>query len=304
MFSFQKVLFPVDFSARCQTMLPYVADLANRFGAQLHFFHVVEDGKHPENLCSRRGAELARFASRMRGGMYCLQTVAYGRPAEAIANYADAYDIPIIAMPTRGYARPGCSVLGSVTEAVLRKASRAVWTESPNGRPYGRWSPVLCAVDLEQGSEQVLSYASALAEQFDANLIVLHAVPSSGEGSFWHRSHLPPALSESEATGKLQELVQDLNLSAEVVAEKGSVEEVVGRVTERVRAQLLVIGRKSPVRADEWVGMHICALVKRSSCPVVSYRRRPTSKVCFWTEWQQEGSEWEGGSCLAPALNR
>jgi nucleotide-binding universal stress UspA family protein len=304
MFYMQKVLFPVDFSYVNRAMLPYVADLAHRFRAQLQFLHVVEDSKDVEKLCLQRAGELAAFATQTPGGMYCPQIVVSGRPAEIIIRYAETHAIDIIAMSTSGKGSLSRWMLGSVTETVLRKASCTVWTESITGHPHRRWSPILCAVDLEPGSEQVLSYASALAEQFHAHLIVLHAVPAMGEGSLWHPSHLPPALSESEGRRRLQELLQDLNLSAEVVAETGGVEQVVGRVAERVRAQLLVIGRKSPSWAEGSAGRHVYELVRRSRSPVVSYPQRPPSTACFWTEWQQEAAVGQAGSCLMPDLIR
>jgi nucleotide-binding universal stress UspA family protein len=304
MFSMQKILFPVDFSRANRAMLPYVADLAHRFRAELQFLHVIEDSQDLEKLGPQRAGELAAFAARIPGGIYRPQIVASGCPAEIITHYAEANAVDTIAMPTSGKGTLRRWMLGSVTETVLRKTSCAVWTESATGYPHHRWSPVLCAVDLEPGSEQVVSYASALAEQFHANLIVLHVVPALGEGSLWHPSDLPPALSESGAKHKLEDLLRELDLSAESVAETGRVEPVVGRVAERVRAQLLVIGRKNHGRPDGSLGAHTYELVRSAPCPVVSCPRRAKSTSCFWTEWQQEASAREAGSCLVPELIR
>ena len=72
--------------------------------------------------------------------------------------------------------------------------------------PYTVESHSLRALDLEPGSEDVLAYASALADQLHANLIVLHAVPPIEETALWLPSHLPAALSEDQANDKLQRL--------------------------------------------------------------------------------------------------
>jgi nucleotide-binding universal stress UspA family protein len=296
MFSFQKILFPVDFSDHCQAIAPYIVDLANRFRAKLDLLHVVENGQNAKRLRWQREADLAAFAARIAGGRYLSQTVAYGQPAQTIVRHAQTHDSNIIAMPTRGNGSLRRWLLGSVTESVLRHAACAVWTESATGHPHTRWSPILCAVDLESGSDQVLSYASALAETFHANLIVVHAVPPIAEGSLWHPSHLPPALSHSEAQRKLEELLQRLNIVAETLTETGPAEDAIGLVANRTRTELLVIGRGARGRAEGSVGTHTYELVRTAPCPVVSCPRPRLSTGCFWTEWQQEESTQETDS--------
>lgn len=283
MFHFQRVLFPVDFSHQCGAMLPYIADLANRFRADLNFLHVVEDGEDLEKLRRERSLELAAFAARIPAGRYCPQMVAYGKPGQAVARYAKTCGIDIVALPAKDrWAQD------SVIEDVLRQVSCAVWTGSAAGNPHTRWSPVVCAVDLESGSEQVISYASALADAFHANLIVVHAVSDVAESSWRRSSRLPAASSRRGGQRKLEKLLQDLNVSAEPVVQTGSVEDVVGFVTEHTRAELLVVGRGTQARAEGSLGAHAYGLVTSSQCPVVSCPRQPASVDCFWTEWQQE----------------
>jgi nucleotide-binding universal stress UspA family protein len=287
MFSIRRVLFPVDFSHQCRSAAPYVADLANRFQAQLHLLHVIEDSDHLEARLRARAGDLAAFAARMPGGAFHPQTVTYGEPARTITRYSEGHDINAIAMPTRGNGTLRRWILGSVTENVLRHASCAVWTESATGHAHLRWSPILCAVDLERGSEQLISYSAALADQFHANLIVVHAVPVVGVNSLWHVSDLPPALSESEAKRKLEELLHGLRIPAELVVATGDVEDVVGSTAERTNARLLAVGRGNSRVKSGALGVHTYELVRTSRCPVVSFPRELSSAISFWTEWQQ-----------------
>lgn len=299
MFRFERILFPVDFSDQCRTMLPYVADLANRLKADLDFLHVFANGDKSGEVWRQRSWELEVFASRIPEGRHLPRIVAYGDPAQTVARYVKARGADIVTLPL---ADPWAQEW--MAEHILRDVSCAVWTGSAVGRPHTRWSPVVCAVDLDSESERVVRYASALADTFHANLIVVHAVPPLSE-SFRRFSQLPAAPSRSAGQRKLEKLLDDWSISAEAVVQTGSVAEVVGFVTEQRQAELLVIGRgQSQTRAKGALGEHTYGLIANSKCPVVSCPRLPAaSAACFWTEWQQESSvletelSWERIAC-------
>lgn len=277
LFSFRNILFPVDFSTQCEAAVPYVADLANRFQAKLTLLHVVRDTENTAEWRWRRSTELMALAAQTAGGMHWEQVVTHGSPVTAINHYVKTHGIDIVAMSPRvreGASRP---VMDSVTAEVLRQVSCAVWTESSTGRPHSRWSPVLCALDLESGSEQVLSYASALADRFCANLIAVHVIPPARDSVFHFKAH-----------ARLEDLLQRLNISAEIVTPTGRVEDSVCAAADRLKAELLVIGRA----AHSETGFSLVRqLVRSAPCPVVSCPRRVASTDCFWTEWQQDDSQ-------------
>jgi hypothetical protein len=105
-------------------------------------------------------------------------------------------------------------------------------------------------------------------------------------------------LSESEAKRKLKMLLHSVNISAEILAETGGVRSVVALIADVVGAKLLVVCRGSDRRAEGSLGAHVYELVRRSPCPVVFCPRGRESRICFWKEWQQEGSQWEPDSLL------
>lgn len=288
MFRFERILFPVDFSDQCRAMLPYVADLANRLRADLDFLHVFANGDKSGEVWRQRSWELEVFASRIPEGQHLPRMVAYGDPAQTVVRYVKARGIDIVTLPS---SNPWAQE--PMAENILREVPCAVWTGSEAGRPHTRWSPIVCAVDLDNESERVVRYASALADTFHANLIVVHAVPPLSE-NFRRYSHLPTVPSRSAGQRKLEKMLDDWNISAEAVVQTGSVAEVVGFVTEQRQAELLVVGRgKSQARAKGSLGEHTYGLIAHSKCPVVSCPRLPAASACYWTEWQQESSVLE-----------
>lgn len=299
MSAFREILFPVDFSDQCKAVAPYIADFANRFQANLHLLHVIEGRDHPATLCGQPDDELKAFAACIPGATRWSQEVIHGDPADAIAHYAERRRVDLIAMPTSGKGRLRRWILGSTAESVLRRASCAVWTEAGTGTPQIHCSPVLCAIDLGPESEQVLTCAAHVAEQLDAHLIVVHAIPPIAEGLLMHPSDLPLALSHTEAQSALERLLQSMGLCAEAVPEMGTVIGAVSRVALQRRAKLLVIGRGGQKR--ERIGSHTYDLVASAPCPVLTCPDSRVSTHCFWTEWQQEGIEQPASEPIAGA---
>ena len=44
-----KVLWPTDFSSSAEKALPYVTDLTQKYGAEIHVLYVIEDIAHHES---------------------------------------------------------------------------------------------------------------------------------------------------------------------------------------------------------------------------------------------------------------
>lgn len=301
MFSNYNVLFPVDFSDLSKAAAPHAADQARRLGAKLHFLHSVEEGLDLDRVLQEQTHQLAEFVAQAATSQGCALAVTYGEPAAAIVNYAKHHDINAVIMPTRGYGALRRLILGSVTLEVLRRAPVPVWTITGDSKAHALQGPVLCAIDLEPGSEEVLLYASALAEQLHAKLVVLHAVPSSNAIAFWHPSHLPAALSENVARQKLQALLQQVNVPAESIIDTGEVVDIVRGSVRRIGARLIVVGRG----ATGSLGTNTFNLIRHASCAVVSCPPRTEAAVSFWNEWQQaeEVEQKRSGFRLVGAVN-
>ena len=60
-----KVLWPTDFSSSAEKALPYVTDLTQKYGAEIHVLYVVEDIAHHDVVKTKYQA-LAEAAQRDR----------------------------------------------------------------------------------------------------------------------------------------------------------------------------------------------------------------------------------------------
>ena len=118
------ILFPTDFSAASAAAGRTAVEFARHFGATLHVLHVIPPGFDVEALRTTLDDAVAPLA----GGLAVTRRIEPGRGAPAIVAYAAAHRIDLIVMGTHGRTGFSRALLGSVAEAVVRRAPCLVLT--------------------------------------------------------------------------------------------------------------------------------------------------------------------------------
>jgi universal stress protein A len=116
MLPFQKILFPVDYSAPCQAVIPYVQEMASHFAAELTVCHAYEPLAaiaHSEllvtdpNLQAKAQAleedRLHQFACLAFPGQKLETMVALGEPGSVIHRLAQEQRADLVMLATRGH---------------------------------------------------------------------------------------------------------------------------------------------------------------------------------------------------------
>src|SRR6188474_1333867 len=126
----RKILVPTDFSPAGEQALDVAASLARDNGGKLVIMHVEEpplaygggemyygvDGANREDLIQR----LREIAPAQR--VLCTHKLVVGDPAEAIIQIAESDNIDLIVMGIHGRTGLTRLLMGSVAEAVVRRA--------------------------------------------------------------------------------------------------------------------------------------------------------------------------------------
>lgn len=161
MFAFEHILFPVDLSDLSDLMAPRVAEIADRFDAQIHVLLVEDDiagpettvGPHPflashsERKMQDLGRALRRFIEFHYPDRKVASQVLIGDPARRIVSYAIATGMDLIVMGTHGRKGIRRILAGSVTEQVMESSPIPVLTVNLNKRfrsfllPTNRMNP-------------------------------------------------------------------------------------------------------------------------------------------------------------------
>jgi universal stress protein A len=135
-----KILFPTDFSTLSQSALETATSLARDRGAKLLIAHVSEppiaygggDLYYGVNQFTREDLEklLLRVVPTDEAVSYEHHLLT-GSPAEAIVDFAEKEAADMIVMPTHGRTGLLRLLMGSVAEAVVRKAKCPVLAMKP-----------------------------------------------------------------------------------------------------------------------------------------------------------------------------
>ena len=120
----REILFATDFSAPAAAAGRTAGDFARHFGARLHVLHVVPpyfDRDAPR-------VTLQEAVTALGPGLTVTSLVEAGLAAPTIVAYAQAHQIDLVVMGTHGRTGVSQALLGSVAEAVVRRAPCLVLT--------------------------------------------------------------------------------------------------------------------------------------------------------------------------------
>ena len=140
----KKILFPVDFTASSDKVLPYVKLMADKLGAKVSLVHVVRGAEEfagfemgaawyssfEKELIDGAEKAMTRFVE--ENGLNDAETaVLVGDAGEELVKYAEDNGIDMIIMGTHGRKGLEKIMFGSVAAEVVKKAKCPVLTVNP-----------------------------------------------------------------------------------------------------------------------------------------------------------------------------
>jgi nucleotide-binding universal stress UspA family protein len=154
--------------------------------------------------------------------------------------------------------------------------------------------PILAAMDLDKGSEEVLRQADALARSYHVKLSVCHVLPEIfAVRPLYPQLHLDDALKLSELEAGVRDaLLKRIRTGTarephqiEIEIEQGTVHAGILRAAEKIGAGAVVVGGKV-----DHTGMHILGsaaehIVRYANCPVLVARHSPAGKILAATDF-------------------
>ena len=258
----RRILFPIDFSARCLGAAAYVEAMAGRFDAELTLLHVVEPPTYNSSLEEPPVVRPESFDAFLGADLKYLRVsrvVEHGEAARKIVECAQSLKADLIMLPTQGKGIFRRLLLGSTAAKVLHDADCPVWTgvHLENAPPLDAilCRRIVCAIDLHESSARVLAWAHGLAQEYQAELTLVHAVPNSGR---------------SAAMDAIDRLQSNAGTRVAVRFCEGDPARAVTSMAADLTADLMVIGRRSLGGPFGRLEMTAYAIIRESPCPVVS----------------------------------
>lgn len=192
----KKILAATDFSPASLEGVRYADSLAGKVGAATAVVYVVEPPvyfsgtsdvmmvRDDAAVVEQAQKHLAKIAEReSKPGVRMPSFVRQGKPFHEIVALARDQKMDLIVIATRGRTGLKRIVLGSTAERVVRHAPCPVLTvpfrsadEQDGGPSALRLKRIVVPIDFSATSAHALPYAAALAEQFAAEVVLLHVI--------------------------------------------------------------------------------------------------------------------------------
>lgn len=187
---FERILVPTEMDEFGSLALRYALLFNKRLDSKLTLLHAAEiswlANEHPAGYYFQ-SVEEARFELELRLREFAARYVpesadvsavfADDDPPHAIVKTANDIRADLIVMSTHGRHGLGRAFLGSVAERVLRESDVPVLTVRPDlARPDTTVAirTVLCPINFTEAARSALEEATAIAEAFGAELLLMH----------------------------------------------------------------------------------------------------------------------------------
>jgi nucleotide-binding universal stress UspA family protein len=279
---FKNILFATDLGSASAQAQAYAVLLARMFGSHLFILHVEAGlglsprykGAAPSpdqeaGKVSGPGIDELEMFFRASGVPYTL-LLERGEVHDALNRVVEKCSIDLIILGSHG--RHGVSYLfmGSTAENVARSSRCPVITVGPQAHAgfENSLKTIIFATDFSEESKLALPYATSLAQEFRANLTVLHVAPKR-ERLIRDREQV-----EGYLLNQLKSLAPQGHFPwcavSHVVTFGNTAQEILDAATDR-KADLIVLGLHSAVRFTSHVPERLSYRVLCDApCPVMS----------------------------------
>ncbi|MFY9555577.1 MAG: universal stress protein [Blastocatellia bacterium] len=219
---FERILCPIDLTPESEDSLRYGIALAKAYDARLFVMNCIDsydvvessEREHIKQIVDR--AVRKHLLVPMSASFTWDTVLVNGDPKTAIAEAAAERRIDLIIMRSR--RRPyAAALLGSTAESVCRTAPCPVLITHPREHDWAGVTTneiglrrVLVAYDSSSDSELALCYGLSLAQEYQAEVYLLHVLPTrSVKHSAPEIAFLPPGADQGfcEAASRLQSSV-------------------------------------------------------------------------------------------------
>lgn len=295
MINIQRVLCPTDLTLESEEALRYAVALASAYRAKLFLLYCNEGNpaafgkegspvaRDPECLFTASLAPHLGLNSFHDFDWQGLVREDVKNVGEAIVSEAGKHQIDLIVMRSRRRPR-AAALLGSTAETVCRTAPCPVLVTHPLEREWVGFSTgeidlhrVLVAHDFSRDAELALNYGLSLAQEYQAELNLLHVLPTAERQEpelAWSASSTGNAY--TFVTHKLQQTIPKeaflwCNCVNAVLCGKAA-DEIVAYARER-EVDLICIGASGSGRIlGKLFGSNVDRVLRQAPCPVLVAR--------------------------------
>lgn len=285
--AFNNVLIATDLSPVSDKALRFAQAIAQRYGSKLWVTNIISPaqtalvppeywGSTEEMIEEASWRELQTIDANLRNVPH-ETLLERGGISETISAEVEERDIDLLVLGTHGREGFDRLMMGSVAEESLRRVTCPVLILGPgvpaSSAPKLDFKRIIFATNFGPESLAASAYAASLAQEFQAQLILLNVVTDQID------SRVDPQMIVLDRINRLRKLIPpdaEFWCRPECVAEFGKGAEEILRVAQERNADLIVLGAKN-AKGHIGVATHFASatahtVVARASCPVMTIR--------------------------------
>lgn len=294
----KRVLCATDFSDLSNRTISFGIELAKTFNAKLFVCHIIDlpfaamNGEVQLDPIEQQD-RMAEYAQEQLKQLFEKESIEWeplvsiGHTADEIARIVEKKRIDIAVSATHGRSGLKRLLLGSVTERLMRTISCPLLIIKEQGgdasgmkRTVFPPRRILVGCDFSDDSELAFQYGLAMAQEFEAELHLVHVVEppvyqnvlfSDVSSGLYNRDAMMEELSE-----KLEQMVPDEARNwcdLTTALREGKPDEELTRYADINDADLVAVGVRGHGLVETlFVGSTTDRMARRSPCPVLSVR--------------------------------
>jgi nucleotide-binding universal stress UspA family protein len=285
----RNILFCTDLSEAAANALPYAAKLASHFGSKLYALNVRNTGHYAQaaprqapvlaDLPEARAQEQIKVSLAGFSGLDHDTLILEGELWPSISATINDKQIDLLVLGTRGRTGISKLLLGSASEEIFRRSPCAVLTVGPKSplQPSraGDFSQILYATDFTPESMAAAPYAISLAQEYQAQLTLLHVISETKNTDLVTSRQLAAATER-----RLRQIVppeSELWCEPHCIVGEGVAADEILTVADHRKAGLIILGVRRPAGFHGGKATHLPIatahkVVSGSTCPVLTVR--------------------------------
>ena len=302
----QSRLVTTDFSDASLAGVRCATALARELGLDATLLHVVEPpsriggmevvplARTEAEVAALARAQLDRLAAHERvGDVRLTASLRTGKPFHEITTAARDGAVDLIVIATHGRTGLQRALLGSTAERVVRHAPCPVLTVPSGAGAMGAGparsftlQKIVVPVDFSKLAQAALPWATFLAGQFGAELLLLHVVEKFPIDYLLGRDLTAETLARlrTQAAAELERLAASLGqttgLKVSAVVREGTPHTEICHAAETLGADLIVLTTHGYTGLKQvWLGSTAERVVRHAPCPVLTVRESNRKNV-------------------------
>jgi len=285
--TFNRILFPIDFSEHSRKLNAQVEWLAARFNSTVTLMHVFEIpsswyGGAAAPMLS--GEDIVAFANDEKQRLLNhsigipesrLERVSLeGGAAWHIADWTKEHATDLVVMGTHGFGTLRRMLLGSVAMKVLHDVDCPIWmqaTTPAKADPFSGIKNIVCSVELTGELAPLLRFAKQLGETLGSRVRLLYAIPEQDVREYkYFDVDFHQRISEMAAE-EIARKQQEAGTCFPLSITGGHIAQDAAEMALDQQADLILIGRGKSQGLFGSLRTNAADIIRQAPCPVLSY---------------------------------